>query len=143
MPRHRERKVLPYTPEQMFDLIADVERYPEFLPWCIGARVISRSESAMLADLIIGFKVFRERFTSRVHLERPGHIHVSYIRGPLKYLRNDWRFSPCQENGCIVDFFVDFEFKNRLFEKLVGALFSEATRRMIDAFEARALSLYG
>lgn len=142
MPRHRERKCLPYRPEDMFDLVADVEKYPEFLPWCLGSRIVSQSEHELIADLVIGFKVFREKFTSRVHLERPGHIRVSYIRGPLKYLHNDWRFSSTPDCKCIVDFKVDFEFKNRVFERLVGSLFSEATRRMIGAFENRAAELY-
>lgn len=127
----------------MFEMVADVARYPEFLPWCQGARVTSRTEKELMADLIIGFKVFRERFTSRVHLERPGHIHVNYVRGPLKYLHNDWRFSPKPDGGVIIDFYVDFEFKSRVFESLVGPLFSEATRRMVDAFEKRANELYG
>jgi coenzyme Q-binding protein COQ10 len=142
VPRHRERKCLPYRAQDMFDLVADVNRYPEFLPWCQGARIITQTEREMTADLIIGFRVFRERFTSRVHLDRPGHIRVSYVRGPLKYLHNDWRFSPKPDGGCIVDFHVDFEFKNRVFESLVGTLFSEATKRMVNAFEERASELY-
>ncbi len=143
MPRHAEQRRLPYSPEQMFDLVADVGRYPEFLPWCVGARIISRRDDEMLADLIIGFRLFRERFRSRVKFERPDHIHVEYIEGPLKYLHNDWRFSSDGEGGCVVDFYVDFAFKNRLFESMVGRLFTEAVHRMVGAFERRADALYG
>lgn len=143
MPRHRERKSLPYTPTQLFDLVSDIESYPQFLPWCVGARVIESSEQEVVADLVIGFKMFRERFRSKVTLKRPGNIHVDYIRGPLKYLHNDWKFSANDQGGTTIDFSVDFEFKNRLFEKVVGTLFSEAVRRMVGAFEKRAHEIYG
>jgi coenzyme Q-binding protein COQ10 len=142
MPRHTETKTLPYTPEQMFDLVADVARYPEFLPWVIGARVKSGTATEIVADLIIGFRIFRESFTSKVSMQRPGQIDVQYVSGPLKYLRNEWKFT-ANEIGCQVDFLVDFEFKNRLFEKLVGGLFTEAVRRMVAAFEKRAVQTYG
>lgn len=142
MPRHQDSRLLPYSPAQMFDLVADVARYPEFLPWVIGARIQSRSEAEMVAELIVGFKMVRERFTSRVHLERPGHIAVDYITGPLKHLSNDWRFSP-DGTGTRIDFTVDFAFRSRLFESLVGGVFTEAVRRMVQAFEKRALALYG
>jgi coenzyme Q-binding protein COQ10 len=142
MPRHAEVKTLPYTPEQMFDLVADVAKYPQFLPWMIGARVRSRTETEMVADLIIGFKIFRESFTSKVTLNRPQRIHVDYISGPLKYLRNEWAFVAV-DGGCKVDFQVDFQFQNKMFETLVGGLFTEAVRRMVAAFEQRAKLLYG
>ncbi len=142
MPRHTETRRLPYTPEQMFDLVADVGAYPGFLPWCLGARVYDRSETGFQADLIIGFRVFKERFTSKVTLERPNHVHVDYIKGPLRYLYNDWRFEPAAGGGTDVRFLVDFEFKNRLFESLAGALFTEAIHRMVGAFEARAAEIY-
>lgn len=143
MPKHRETKFLPYPPEDVFDLVADVARYPEFLPWCEGARVGKRTDTTLVADLIIGFKVFRERFTSKVTLERPAHIHVDYVRGPLKYLYNDWRFSVTEDGGTRIDFVVDFEFKSRILERLVGSLFSEAARRMVGAFEKRANQVLG
>lgn len=143
MPRHRERKSLPYTPTQLFDLVSDIESYPQFLPWCVGARVVESSEQEVVADLVIGFKMFRERFRSKVTLKRPGNIHVDYIRGPLKYLHNDWKFSDNDQGGTTIDFSVDFEFKNRIFEKVVGSLFSEAVRRMVGAFEKRAHEIYG
>ena len=143
MPKHAETRRLPYTPEQMFDLVADVGRYQQFLPWVIGTRVRSRSETMLVADLIVGFKMLRETFTSRVKLERPHHVHVDYLEGPLKYLHNDWRFEPAPDGGTVVHFKVDFEFRSRVFEALAGAVFGEALRRMIGAFEARAQELYG
>lgn len=143
MPKHRERKVLPYTPTQMFDLVSDIESYPKFLPWCVGARIIEREENGVTADLVIGFKMFRERFRSKVDFKQPDQIHVDYIRGPLKYLHNDWKFSSNDQGGTTIDFSVDFEFKNKIFEKVAGALFSEAVRRMVGAFETRAHEIYG
>jgi coenzyme Q-binding protein COQ10 len=150
MPTHAEKKVLPYTPEQLFDMVADVRRYPEFLPWCVGARIISRSETELVADLTIGFKMFRETFRSHVALERPNHVHVRYLTGPFRYLNNHWRFRPVQ-NGVApeargpateVDFFVDFEFKSRLLQAVIGTVFNEAVRLMVRAFERRAFALY-
>ena len=143
MPVHAERRVLPYSPAQMFDLVAAVDRYPEFLPWCIGARIKSRDGNVVLADLIIGFRMIRERFTSRVVLDRPGRIDVSYIDGPLKHLANRWLFEPAGEGGCVIDFHVDFEFRSRILQAAIGALFHEAVRRMVAAFEKRAHALYG
>jgi coenzyme Q-binding protein COQ10 len=142
MPTHAEQRVLPYTPEQLFALVADIERYPEFLPWCIGARIKERQPNLVVADLIIGFKVFRERFTSRVALDPPGKIDVTYAEGPFRYLDNHWTFERAPE-GCRIGFFVDFEFKSRLMQKVIEVLFSEAVRRMVGAFEKRAYDLYG
>jgi len=142
MPTHAEKKILRYTPEQMFDLVADVRRYPEFLPWCVGARVLSRDEQVLVADLTIGFKMFRETFRSRVGLDRPGHVHVTYETGPFRYLNNQWRFSPAPQ-GCEVDFFVDFEFRSRILQMAIGVVFNEAVRLMVRAFERRAMVLYG
>ena len=142
MTTHAEQRVLPYTPEQMFDLVAGIERYPEFLPWCVGARIKSREGNVVIADLIIGFKMFRERFTSKVVLGRPGRIDVAYTDGPFRYLTNHWLFEP-HPQGCRIDFFVDFEFKSRILQATIGALFNEAVRRMIVAFEGRARALYG
>jgi coenzyme Q-binding protein COQ10 len=142
MPTHAEKKRLPYTPDQMFDLVADVRRYPEFLPWCVGARVVSQNEGELIADLTIGFKMFRETFRSRVTLERPHHVHVEYLTGPFRYLNNHWRFHPVP-GGSEVDFFVDFEFKSRLLQAVIGTVFNEAVRLMVRAFERRAMMLYG
>ncbi len=142
MPRHAETRRLPYTPEQMYDLVADVGRYAEFLPWVSAVRVRSNSETEMVADLMVGFKGLRETFTSRVQKQRPGHIRVEYLEGPLKHLHNDWKFRPDGEGGVLVDFEVDFSFKNRVFEMLAGQVFDRALRMMIGAFEQRAAALY-
>ncbi|MBN9529369.1 MAG: type II toxin-antitoxin system RatA family toxin [Alphaproteobacteria bacterium] len=144
MPTHAELRELPYRAEDMFDLVAEVDKYPEFLPWCIGARIRKREGEVITADLIIGFKMFRERFTSRVELDRPNlRIDVEYAEGPFKYLRNHWHFVPREGGGCAIDFFVDFEFRSRLLQKTIELLFGEAVKRMVGAFEARARQLYG
>ena len=143
MPTHAEQRVLPYTPRQLYDLVADVDRYPEFLPWCIGARVKSRSDDALIADLVIGFKMFRERYTSRVHLDEENLvIDVEYLEGPFKRLDNHWKFMT-EGEGCRIDFYVDFEFRSRILQKAIQPLFNEAVKRMVSAFEGRAKDLYG
>ena len=143
MPTHAEQRVVPYRPDQMFDLVADVDRYPEFLPWCVGSRIRERTEEVIMADLIIGYKMIRERFTSRVETQRSeNRIGVSYADGPFRYLNNTWEFKP-HEDGCLVDFYVDFEFKNRMLQRIMGLFLNEAVRRMVVAFENRADALYG
>lgn len=143
MPRHVENRVLPHTPEQMFELVADVGSYPEFLPWCVGARVVKEERGLVVADLLIGFKMFRERFRSNVQLDRDRRrIDVDYIEGPMRYLENHWTFHQHTE-GCEVHFHVDFEFRSRLLRHAIEPLFHEAVRRMVMAFEARADALYG
>ena len=142
MPRHSETRNLPYTPEQMFELVADVQRYQEFLPWVAAVRMRSDSETLMIADLVVGFKSIKETFTSRVTKQRPHKITVQYVEGPLKYLENDWVFEPDGRGGTNLSFCVDFAFKSRLFEALAGQMFDRALRRMIVAFEARAHQLY-
>lgn len=143
MPTHAEKKVLPYTPDQMYRLVADVERYPEFLPWCMASRIRKREGAVMYADLVIGFKMVRERFTSRVALDEPQcRIDVQYTDGPFQYLNNHWIFTP-SEGGCCVDFYVDFEFRSKMLQRIMGLLFNEAVRRMVQAFETRAAQLYG
>lgn len=143
MPRHSEQRHLPYTPDQLYDLVADVKRYQEFLPWVAAVRVRSDSETLMIADLVVGFKAIKETFTSRVTKQRPHKITVEYVEGPLKYLENDWVFEPDGKGGTNLSFCVDFAFKNRIFESLAGQMFDRALRRMIVAFEARAHDLYG
>ncbi len=143
MPTHAEQRQLPYTPEQMYDLVASVERYPEFLPWCKASRITKREGDTFYADLVIAFKVWRERFTSRVHVVPKTGIDVEYINGPFRYLNNHWRFLPAPEGGCIIDFYVDFEFRSRILQNLIGLLFNEAVTRMVGAFESRAQQLYG
>ena len=144
MPVHTEKHVLPYTPGQVFDLVADVERYPEFLPWCVACRKTDTFDNGFEADLTIGFKMVREQFTSRVTLEKPGYIKVGYKKGPFRHLSNTWRFTP-RDGGkeTEIDFYLEFEFRSRVLQKLIGMLFEEAVRRMVAAFEARAADLYG
>src|SRR5258708_6640271 len=143
MPRHSETRYLPYTPEQLFNHVADVGRYDEFLPWVVAVRVRSSSEKQTVADLVVGFNAFKERFTSRVLKERPSRICVDYVDGPIKYLHNEWKFERSGEGGTNVGFSVDFAFKSRLFETLAGSMFDRALRRMTSAFEQRAAALYG
>ncbi len=143
MPKHAEQRHMPYTPEQLFDLVADVDKYPEFLPWCAGSRIIKREGDVFYADLVIGYKMFRETFTSKVTALRPDHIHIEYIRGPMKHLSNHWRFIEEPDGTCTIDFYVDFDFKNPFLQKVVGAFFGEAMKKMVRAFEARAAALYG
>ena len=143
MPRHSETRHLPYTPEQLFDLVADVARYDEFLPWVVAVRIRSASAEEIVADLVVGFNAFKERFTSKVTLDRSRRVCVDYIEGTLKYLRNEWTFDPAPEGGTKVHFSVDFAFKSRIFEALAGQMFDRALRRMTGAFEARAAALYG
>jgi coenzyme Q-binding protein COQ10 len=143
MPTHAEKKLLPYRPEQLFDLVADIERYPQFLPWCVGARIRERKGNEIVGDLLIGYKMLRERFTSRVVLDRPNGIDVSYSEGPFKYLTNHWLFIAQPDGGCLIDFYVDFEFRSRMLQKVMEMFFNEAVKRMVSAFEARAHHLYG
>ena len=143
MPRHSETKRLPYTPEQLFDMVADVARYDEFLPWVVAVRVRSSSPTETVADLVVGFNAFKERFTSRVEKDRPGRILVDYIEGPLKFLHNEWRFERADDGGTNVFFSVDFAFRSRIFEAVAGQVFDRALRRMTKAFEERAAALYG
>ncbi|BAK66477.1 putative oligoketide cyclase [Sphingobium sp. SYK-6] len=142
MPRHNETRRLPYSPAQMYDLVADVASYPEFLPWVTAIRVRSQSETEMVADMVVGFKGLRETFTSRVVKRRPESVHVDYVDGPLRHLSNDWQFRPDGEGGVLIDFSVDFAFKSRMFEMLAGQVFDRALRKMIGAFEERAAALY-
>ncbi|UOR14835.1 type II toxin-antitoxin system RatA family toxin [Qipengyuania aquimaris] len=143
MPGIRETRRLPYSCEQMFDLVADVAKYPEFLPWVVATRIRSDSESEMTADMLVGFKAIREKFTSRVIKKRPEHIEVFYVDGPLKDLDNNWRFTCLPDGGCEIDFCVDFTFRNAMFERLAGQYFDRAFRKMVEAFEKRADELYG
>lgn len=147
MPTHSEKRNLPYSAKQMYDLVADVSAYPEFLPWCSAARIRSREQEAncevLLADLVISFKVFRERFGSRVTLYADDMmIDTEYLDGPFKYLKSTWKFEET-ETGCHVDFFVDFEFKSKVLQGVIGLVFNEAMQRVVRAFEQRAQALNG
>ena len=146
MPTHTEKRIMPYTAKQMYDLVADVETYPDFLPWCAATRIRKVTKDShktiIEADLIIAFKVFRERFGSRVTLKTEKFsIDVEYLDGPFKYLNNHWIFRDV-DGGCEADFFVDFEFKSRVLQALIGVVFNEAMQRIVKAFEMRADDLY-
>ncbi len=147
MPTHTENRTMPYTAQQMYDLVADVGKYPQFLPWTAAARIKSTTDkgdhTVMDADLVISFKVFRERFTSRVVLwPQAKKIDTEYLDGPFKYMKSNWAFRDV-EGGCEVNFFVDFEFRNAILQKIIGVVFNEAMQRVVKAFEKRAQALYG
>lgn len=143
MPGIHEVRRLPYSAEQMYDLVADVARYGEFLPWVVATRVRSDSETEMIADMLVGFNALREKFTSRVLKQRPERIEVIYIDGPMRDLDNVWQFRPAEDGGCEVEFMVNFTFRNAMFERLAGQYFDRAFRKMVGAFETRAEALYG
>ena len=146
MPTHSETRRLPYSAQQMYDLVADVARYPEFLPWCAAARIRSTrtvdDHAVMEADLVISFKVFRERFGSRVRLwADEKKIETSYLDGPFRHMHSTWAFRDV-EDGCEVAFHVDFEFRNAILQSVIGLVFNEAMQRIVHAFEKRAEDLY-
>ena len=143
MPAIRETRQLPYSAQQMFDLVADVGKYSQFLPWVVATRVRDKTEQGMTADMLVGFKALREKFTSKVVTERPERIRVHYVDGPMRDLDNIWVFRDLPSGGCELDFSVDFAFKNRMFEALAGQYIDRAFRKMVAAFETRAEELYG
>ncbi len=149
MPTHSETRHLPYTAQQMYDLVADVESYPEFLPWNSAARIRSEDRQPdgsilMEADLVVSFKVFRERFASKVVLwPEARKIDTEYLDGPFRHMRSNWSFTDRADGGCDVHFFVDFEFKNAILRGIIGVVFNEAMQRIVRAFENRAAQLYG
>ena len=148
MPRHEQRHCVPFSPAQMFDLVADISSYAEFLPWCAGARITQREvapdgKEVLQADLIIGYKAFRGTYRSQVVLDRAGlKIDVTHLRGPFKHLINHWIFLPQPDGGCEIDFLIDFEFENPIIRKLIELVFAEAVQRMVQAFETRAHAVY-
>lgn len=148
MTKHQETRNLPWTADQMYELVADVGRYPEFLPWNSAARIRSRKpdgegREVMEADLIISFKLFREKFGSRVILDpKNRQIDTQYIDGPFKFMRSTWKFRDVEAGGCEVEFFVDFEFRNAILQGVMGVVFNEAMTRIVRAFEKRAADLY-
>lgn len=147
MPHHREDITVPYPPQQMFDLVADVARYPEFLPWCRAARILEQGDGWFMAELAIAYKGFGESYTSRVTLTPPdlsghGAIDVEMVRGPFHHLTNRWRFSP-EGGGTRIAFELDFAFRSRMLEMMMGGFFTKATDKMGQAFRERADALYG
>lgn len=147
MPSHTEQQLSPYSPQQLFDLVVDIEKYPVFLPWCRAARILKRGENEFLGELVISFAHITESYTSRVTFTPPqenmaGSIDVVMVKGPFEHLTNHWKFTPTA-NGTIIDFTLDFKFRSRILEKLIGSLFSKATNKMVTAFKKRAHELYG
>lgn len=146
MPKHTLTRNLPYSPRQLFDMVADIEAYPEFLPWCKAARILQRDTKVILAELLISFKVFRESYTSRVELiEGDGsyEIQVQEVKGPFSYLNNRWKFIPDVDGGTVLTFDIDFEFRSKMLGSAIGVMFDQATLKMVSAFEVRARELYG
>lgn len=142
MPLHREQIVLPYTQHQLFSLVADVARYPEFLPWCSAARILERGQEEFLAELAISYKHLSESYTSRVRLIPEEAIDVVMVKGPFEHLTNSWRFCRA-EGGTRIDFELDFAFRSKLLERMLGGFFTRATEKMVGAFTERAEALYG
>lgn len=147
MPKFETRRLVKHSPQRMYDLVADVEHYPQFLPLCDGLTVRSRKErdgkTLLVADMTVGYKAIRETFTTQVLLKPEEHaIDVQYLDGPFKYLDNRWRFEPAEGGGCAVYFFIDYEFKSRLLGAVMGSMFDRAFRMFAEAFEARADKIY-
>lgn len=147
MRSYSEVKILPYTPAQLYALVVDVEKYPEFIPWCRAARIVSREKDSFLGELIVSFSHLTERYTSRVTPIAPsdkneGRIDVALVSGPFHHLNNHWRFVP-HADGCEIHLDLDFRFKSKLLDTLIGGLFGRACEKMVGAFTARAKTLYG
>ena len=149
MPSFRINRAVRHSPRQMYDLVADVERYPDFLPLCESLRVLRRQPGpdggeVLVAEMGVGYKAIRERFTTRVTLE-PEHLRIvaEYIDGPFRHLENRWSFRDADHGGCTVDFFITYEFKSRTLGLLMGTMFDRAFRKFTDAFEGRADRMYG
>lgn len=141
MPRHTERRILPYSPEILYAIVADVKRYPEFLPWVLEADIVQPTDNGFLADLTVGYKLFQDTYRSEVILTPHERIEIRYIKGPFKHLNNHWIFSPASSNRVDIDFFIDFEFQSSLFQGMIQSVFTEAVKKMISAFEERARML--
>ena len=142
MPKHEEIAYLNFSSEKLFDLVADIERYPEFLPWCLDAKIIKKEDCIVYADLAVGYKWIKEIYRSKVILTRPNVIKIEYQRGPFKYLENYWHFHS-KNKGCEIKFYIDFEFRSLILRKIIGPFFGEAVVRMVRAFENRAKAIYG
>jgi coenzyme Q-binding protein COQ10 len=152
MPSYSDKKTLPFSAEQMFDLVLDVEKYPEFLPWVSGARILERKDDKnyFIAELTVKFKGFTGSYVSRVSYAQPDMskedtewaVYVDLEKGPFKHLENRWIFHPLEKNECKIEFFLSFAFKSMLMDKMMGAVFTKATHKMISAFEGRARDLF-
>ena len=140
MRSHEEIVISPYTKEQIYDLVRDVEKYPQFIPWCVDAKILEKSDEWIIADLVVGFKGISETYRSKVHLLKD-EIDIEYLKGPFSHLENNWKFRP-HGNGCEIDFMIKFEFKSKLLQGLIGGLFDKAVMKMMHAFETRASEIY-
>lgn len=138
-----DRRHLPYSPEQLFKVAADVEHYPNFLPWVSAIRVVERHETVLVVDLVVGFMGFTERYRSRVDLDPPHGLAISYVDGPMKHLTSHWKFDADTSAGCDVHFDVDFQFRSSVLNMLANQMLDRAVHKMVNAFEARARALYG
>jgi coenzyme Q-binding protein COQ10 len=146
MPTYSEIRPSPYKPEQLFQMVMDIERYPQFLPWCRAARILEQTPEFMVGELVVSFKQLTERYTSKITPIRGGRIpeiHVELVRGPFKKLSNHWKFEPRDDGGSNIHFFIEFEFKTKLLDHLIGAFFGKAQEKMVHAFTDRADKLYG
>ena len=149
MHSYTEVKISPYSVKKLFDLVADIESYPEFVPWCSGARILSIDKNIITAELLVNFKAFVEKYTSHVELIKPtknrkeAEIKVKMIEGPFNYLTNDWKFRPHELGGTEISFEISFEFKSKIMNSLFGYVFETATKKMMNAFSLRADHLYG
>jgi len=143
MPKHEEMRSLPYSAKQMFDLVAEIEKYPDFLPWCKRAEILSREGKRVVADLVIGYKIFQEKFTSEVVLNRPHSIIVHYRSGPLSHLSNSWEFKSLGQKKCELSFQLDFDFHSTFLRTTMNLFFEKALSKMVACFEVRAKELYG
>lgn len=143
MPTHSESRIVPYSAMQLFNLVIDIEKYPDFLPWCINSRILNNSKNDLDADITIGYKVFLETFSSHVHFTRFKEIEINYLKGPMRHLHTKWMFKDINKNQCQIDFYIDFSLKTKLFERLVNQFFHKALITMVNAFERRATELYG
>ena len=138
---HHETRIVPYPADLMYAVVSDVEKYPQFLPWVVGLRVLSRRQSGLTAEMAVGYGALRERYTSDVLLDPLARrIDVTQTKGPFKTLANHWRFTP-NGQGCEIDFSIEFAFKNRLLHSVAGAKFEKVMLKMADAFEARAKTI--
>lgn len=138
---HRETRIVPYPAELMYAVVSDVEKYPEFLPWVVALRVLSRDENRLTAEMAVGYGALRERYTSDVVLDPAAlRVDVTQTKGPFKTLENHWRFTPSGE-GCEIEFSILFEFRSRLLHSVAGAKFEKVMLKLADAFEARAKSI--
>lgn len=143
MHKHSEERILPHRPEAIFNLVADVGSYPDFLPWCTATRILQQNEAGMIAEMAVGYKSIRERYKSNVELNRDAMmIDVTAVDGPFKHLRNQWHFEKCNIDQCKIHFHIEFEFSSWILQQIIGAFFEDAVAKMVSAFETRADQIY-